>query len=182
MLFLFFFACACGPAQEHLPKGTAESPGPGTAVRHPHSCTPGCSAASRLPADRNHRVSADAARTGGKQVYAEHCSHCEKKAAQHAPRADATSTGKKHLRGHPAKILGAADAPPAPPRAATRRSRAHSNAHTARQDNGRQRMGQAPRNKRRRVPGDVQDQVQSARGRREGMSGAAKRRESLRVV
>ena len=90
-VLFFSLSARAGQLKSSLPEGTAESPGPGTAVRHPHSCTPGCSAASRLPADRNHRVSADAARTGGKQVYAEHCSHREKKAAQHAPRPDATS-------------------------------------------------------------------------------------------
>ena len=75
----------------------------------------------------------------------------------------------------PCHAFETARAPPAPPHAATLRCRARSNAHTARQNDGRQRVGKEIRNQRRRVLRDLQAKIQPARGRREGMSGAAQR-------
>ena len=104
MLFLFFFACACGPAQE-LFALKAQLSRLAQERRHA-TLTAARQAAPQLPGYQQTAITAFPLTP--RALVANRCTqsiaHCEKKAAQHAPRADATSTGKKHLRGHPATI------------------------------------------------------------------------------
>ena len=94
-VLLFSLRARAGQLKSYLPEGTAQSPGPGTAVRHPHSCTPDAAGASRCHLQRAHRVSADAARRGSK-------------------------TGVQSIFALPAR-----KSPRRTPRAPTRRQRAH---------------------------------------------------------
>ena len=174
-VLLFSLRARAGQLKSYLPEGTAQSPGPGTAVRHPHSCTPDAAGASRCHLQRAHRVSADAARRGSKTGVQSTNTLTARKSPRRTPRASTRVSALTAPVQTPCHALEIARAPLAPPHAATLRCRARSNAHTARQNDGRQRVGKEIRNQRRRVLRDLQAKIQPARGRREGMSGAAQR-------
>ena len=65
-VLLFSLRARAGRLNCFCLEGTAESPGPGTAVRRPYGCSPDAAGASRCHLQRAHRVSADAARRGSK--------------------------------------------------------------------------------------------------------------------
>ena len=181
-VLFFSLRARAGQLKSFCLKAQRESPGPGTAVRHPHSCAPDAAGASRCHLQRAHRVSADAARRGSKTGVQSTNTLTARKSPRRTPRAPTRVSALTAPVQTPCHALEIARAPPAPPRAATLRCRARSNAHTARQNDGGQRVGQAPRDKRRRVLRDLQAKVQPARGRREGVPRAAQGRESLRFV
>ena len=114
-VLLFSLRARAGQLKSYLPEGTAQSPGPGTAVRRPHSSTLDAAGASRCHLQRAHRVSADAARRGSKTGVQSILLTARKGRAARPRAPTRRQRAARHLCGRPATLRKPARAPKTTP-------------------------------------------------------------------